>query len=284
MPSYIWVLDRTQTFDTDVRSTWATEINNGGVITLSDRSAFGEMRASSSGYNSSMRPNGATYKTEIRIEMDVRVVGGAQLLGVALWPLSGGSSMFTINNYGAISGASVPTSLYRVASSAPEFSSPPIVSGTAVHALPVWDGVHTFALEVFDNPEINGKSYRAYVDGMLSLSHDDATNPMSEKFIGGVLLRQIDVDFLEYREYHREPAAATVDVETVIAGTPDVPTSAVVKAFNVSNDALEAQVTSDGVSGIASFTTLRSGQSYYFVARLMDDSYGPEAFGPVVVY
>ena len=283
MPSYVWVLDRTQTFDTDVRSTWATEINDWGVITLSDRSAFGEMRASSSGYNSSMRPNGAAYKTEIRIEMDVRVVGGSQYLGVALWPLSGGS-MFTINNYGAISGASVPTSLYRATSSTPQFDSQPIVSGTAVHALPVWDGVHTFALEVFDNPEINGKSYRAYVDGMLSLSRDDSTNPMSEKFIGGVFLRQINVDFLEYREYHRELVAATVDVETVIAGTPDVPTSAVVKAFNVSNDALEAQVTSDGVSGIASFTTLRSGQSYYFVARLMDDSYGPEAFGPVVVY
>ncbi len=286
MASHIWALDRTQTFDTDVRATWATQFNDGGTLTLGDRSPYGEMSIQATGYNAAMRPNGATYQTELRVEMDVELVGGSMLLGMAMWPFLmgvGGQSVFTINNYEAISGANTPCSIYRATSDNPQFESSPLVYGTAVHTLPVMSGVHTFAFEVINNSAGTGKVFSLYVDGTLAATYETTIYGVSEKFIGGLFIRQFGINILEYREFHRELAAVEFEVQTLVSGSPDAVTSAIVKAFNADTDLVEEQITTNPATGLGSFTNLRSGKSYYLVAYTLDNSYSPEAIGIITV-
>lgn len=279
--AYAWVLDRKQTFDTDVRATWADQFNDGGSIALTDKSYAGAMGIVSTGYNASMRPKGATYLADLRIEMDVVINSVSQFFGMVFWPLSGSKTIFYIHQFNAIVGTDVPTGLYRAENVAPQFAAPDITTQNASFSLPIEGVVRTYAFEVFDNPAISGKTYRAYVDGTLVFSWDDAVYPIYEKFIGGIFVRNIDIDIREYREYHREVSADPLEVETLISGSPEVPTTATVKAFDAASDIVVETVVTDPVTGKATFVNLLPAKSYYFIARLPDDSYGIEGFGPV---
>lgn len=283
MPKYIWTLDKTQTFDTYLGASWADEYNSSGTLTYSDKSVLGMVGVVSSGYNAAAQVKTGTWREEVRVEMDVIINFHSQYMGMALWAYGGVSSVFTILNYTAVSGLTCPAAIYK-SPYAPQFAYSPSASGVATHTSAIVGGVHTVAFEVINTG--TGKLFKFFLDGTECASWNDDGFAPSIKFRGGLFLRNFGIDILEYREYFREEALEALEVQTVVAGiggSPDAPVSAIVKAFNVDTDLLTQTKTSDPVTGIAVFDGLSSGKSYYFFASLPDNSYNPEALGPIAV-
>ena len=298
MANYAWQLAATQRFESSpwVPSTFAGEYNDAGTLTYDTGSpaTYGYLSLTASGYNTGLR---VVTSPEIQKawELDVYVVStghgaGFEHIGLVAFAETTGIPsqfcVFPITTNGLTDFRFRDSNRY-----APAFTpSPDLLTVSDYASGDIIGALHTLRVEIkYTNTAPIGvdRKFVFYFDGV-----EIGTAPLGARFkpasptplnltkiYPGLYFRGISARLLEYREYSAVEVATSIDVQTLINGTPNVPTPAQVRLFSSAWVLLDTKTS--GADGQVSFAVPTG--TYYVVGKTLDDSLGMEASGPIVV-
>lgn len=244
---------RNETFDTNVVSSFGTQYNSGGTLTLTDKSSTGKLGvAAINGANTcslmmTSYPR-MDYGLELEVDMSTLVTNGtATRLGFLFYSNDGA---FPIIADWLIAGGTQGVGLFLSTTFAPIYVGSVYTFNSAIPA----SGVHKFRVEMV--PVYSSSSYdiKWYLDDVLITSYN-YNYKWGCLFTPSLLLRSLTVDLLNYKE--TSPVARTIEPAIPINFSWEEPEFYAIPSEPFSVGVFEPAYTNIGNSSIEGSVSIR---------------------------